>query len=123
MAENITASDRWYRGKRKIFTYIVKNRAGEIVDISNFTAITWGCYATGAEPPADPIFPVKTLGDGVTKSDPVNGEFQVVVSEGDTASGVTPGTYDVQAVGTDENGVPDVLVKATAVLRQSPTFD
>lgn len=123
MAENITASDRWYRGKHKVFEYTVKTRAETVVDISDFTAFTWGIYQEGAEPPADPVFAVKTLGSGIAVTDGPGGKLQVTIEPEDTDAGVQPGKYDVQLTGTDGDGLTDVLVMTTAVLRQSPTFD
>lgn len=123
MAEQITKSDRWYRGKDKVFQYTVTDRSGAVVDLSGFTAFVWGCYKVGAKPPATPIFAVKTLGSGIAVTDGPAGELQVTIVSTDTDAGVEPGDYEAQLIGTDASGITDVLVKAAAVLQQSPTFD
>lgn len=120
MAEQITQTDRWYRGMSKVFELTVKNRAGTVVDISGFSAFTWGIYDQGAEPPASPKFTAKTLGSGISVTDGPNGVLQVTVDPEDTEN-VEPGTYEHQLWGVDGDGLSDVLVQHTAVLRQSPT--
>ena len=120
LRENITKADRWYRGFHKVFQYTATTREGAVVDLSGFTAFEWGIYEPGAGKDASPLFTAKTLGDGIAVTDGPAGELQVTVEPADTLP-LTPNEYEARLSGTDAAGITDVLVQASAVLRQSPS--
>lgn len=118
--EKITLSDRWFRGFHKVFQYTVKDRDGVVVDISDFAAFQWALYDVGAGRDATPKFAAKTLASGIEVTDGPAGDLQVTVLPADTEA-VVPAEYQVRLSGEDADGLTDVLVLATAVLRQAPT--
>ncbi len=77
-----------YRGERKAWTGTVKDEAGSVVDITDadvyFTVRTKvPAGSIVADTDGDVIFK-KTVGDGITLSDPTNGEFEILVAKADT---------------------------------------
>ena len=77
-----------FRGERKTWVGIVKNSAGVVVDITGaalyFTVRSDYPAGTITDDDDGDVLLKKTVGAGISLSDPTNGEFNILVEKADT---------------------------------------
>lgn len=87
-----------HRGDARVITFVVKDAAGVVVDITAAT-LTWALAKQDPES-LDPqpkgsasALVTKTIGSGITVTDPVNGAGEIALNSADTIGFKAPGDF------------------------------
>lgn len=111
VVDNLTSQDFTMRsGDTKALTVTVTDGSSNAKDLSGAQAIVWQLACRkGATNQVS-----KTLGSGITNSDPTNGRFTISLSPSDTAS--LDGSYYHEAQVTDGAGNVETVMVGVATI-------